>query len=313
MASALALGLLLVALPQMYGVGYPVLESAIRGEYLVGFLGLLLLGKMVATSLTIAIGGSGGVFVPSLFIGAMLGTGHGDLAQRILPGLLGAPGAYGLVGMAAVFAAASRAPMTAVIIIFELTGEYQIILPLMLAVALATAGSSLLSADTIYTLKFRRRGIDITAGRGPNVMQILRVGDATRPVPSALPQDPPLSAVFARLAQAEQDALPVVDRDGRYRGVVTSRQLESVMTNGTHGVSAADLAQQAPTLTVDQRLEHALNELVRDGVAGLPVVDDDARNVVGWLIHRDVLRAYHARLQASGQRRDADRHVGRSR
>ena len=302
-AGGLVLGLLLLALPEMYGVGYPVLENAIRGDYVVGFLVLLLVGKMLATSLTIAIGGSGGVFAPSLFIGAMLGTAYGALVQPLVPGLASPPGAYGLVGMAAVFAAASRAPMTAVIIIFELTGDYQNILPLMLAVALGTAGSSLLSGDTIYTLKLRRRGIDITAGRGLNFMQILRVGDAMESVPPALPQDLPLREVIARLARTERDALPVIDDEGRYRGVVTSRDVERAMT-ATRDASAGDLAQQAPTLTANQRIEQALDDLVRDDLAGLPVLADDGRSVVGWLTHHDVLRAYHARLHVTGPRGD---------
>lgn len=155
------LGLVLLVLPQMYGVGYPVLEGAIHGRYVVGALLAFLVGKIVATSLTMAIGGSGGVFAPSLFIGAMLGSAFGVGAHDLLPTATAGAGAYGLVGMAAVFAAAARAPITAVLIVFELTGDYSIILPLMLAVVVATGLSRLLAADTIYTLKLRRRGIDI--------------------------------------------------------------------------------------------------------------------------------------------------------
>ena len=114
----LVLGVLLVGLPQMYGVGYPVLERAIRGEYVLGFLGLLLVGKIVATSLTIGIGGLGGVFAPSLFMGAMLGSAYGDLMHQVLPGIAGQAGAYGVIGMAAVFAGVAQAPITASIIIF---------------------------------------------------------------------------------------------------------------------------------------------------------------------------------------------------
>ncbi len=146
----LGLGLVLLVLPEMYGVGYPVLESAIREQYGPGLLILFLIGKIVATSLTIAIGGSGGVFTPTLFMGAMLGTAYGGVLHAAWPDLTGPAGAYGLVGMGAVFAAAARAPMTAVISILELTGEYQLILPLMLAVALAAGTGRLLSRDTIF-------------------------------------------------------------------------------------------------------------------------------------------------------------------
>jgi len=146
----LGLGLVLLVLPELYGVGYPVLEGAIREQYGPGLLILFLIGKIVATSLTIAIGGSGGVFAPTPFMGAMLGTAYGGLLHAAWPDLIGPAGAYGLVGMGAVFAAAARAPLTAVVSVLELTGAYHLTLPLMLAVALAAGISHLLSRDTIY-------------------------------------------------------------------------------------------------------------------------------------------------------------------
>ena len=179
-AGGLLLGLLLLALPELYGVGYPPLEHAVRGQDVVWLLLALLAGKILATSLTLAIGGSGGVFAPSLFIGAMLGSAYGAGVHALLPGMTAPAGAYGLVGMGAVFAAAARAPITAVIIIFELTGDYRIILPLMFAIVIAAGLSRLLSLDTIYTLKLRRRGIDISRPRGVDLMRTLdrRPGDA---------------------------------------------------------------------------------------------------------------------------------------
>ncbi|WP_086679119.1 chloride channel protein, partial [Amycolatopsis pretoriensis] len=115
-AGGVFLGGLLLLLPQMYGVGYPVLQNAVEGKYVLGFLLLLLVGKIVATSLTIGIGGSGGVFAPSLFIGAMGGTAFGIVVHAWLPSLTASPGVYGLIGMGAAFAGAARAPITAVIV-----------------------------------------------------------------------------------------------------------------------------------------------------------------------------------------------------
>lgn len=155
------LGGLLIAVPQLYGVGYPVLQDAVHGRYLLGMLLLLMVGKMFATSLTIGIGGSGGVFAPTLFIGAMAGTAFGALAHEAFPHATEAAGAYGLIGMGAALAGATRAPITAVIILFELTGQYSIILPLMVAVAIAAGTGRLLSKETIYTAKLWRRGIDV--------------------------------------------------------------------------------------------------------------------------------------------------------
>jgi chloride channel protein, CIC family len=293
-AGGLVLGVLVLALPQMYGVGYPVLEGAIRGNYALAFLLLLLAGKLLATSLTIAIGGSGGVFAPSLFMGSMLGSAYGDMIQR-LPGLHGPAGAYGLVGMGAVFAAAARAPLTAVIIIFELTGDYQIILPLMLAIALATAGSRLLSADTIYTLKLRRRGVDIIRGRAADVMAWLRVRDAMGPVPAAISTDTLLPEIVTKLGGSELEALPLIDADGRYRGVITTRQLERALAETRPDIVVGELAEQPSTVSVSQSLKDALPQLLHGGTSGLPVLADDAATVVGWLTHRDVLHAYQSR------------------
>ena len=157
----LFLGGVLLVLPQMYGVGYPVLGNAVAGKYTIAFLCVLLIGKVVACSLTIGIGGSGGVFAPSLFCGAMLGAAFGAVVHGVGPDVVGSTGAYALVGMGALFAGAARAPITAVVILFELTGEYTIILPLMLAIVLATGVSHLVSHDTVYTRKLLRRGIDL--------------------------------------------------------------------------------------------------------------------------------------------------------
>jgi chloride channel protein, CIC family len=298
-AGGVMLGLLLFALPEMYGVGYPVLENAIRDQYATGFLLLLFVGKILATSLTIAIGGSGGVFAPSLFMGAMLGTAYGDFVRMFAPGIGGAAGGYGLVGMGAVFAAASRAPMTAVIIIFELTGDYQVILPLMLAVALATAGSGLLSADTIYTLKLSRRGIDLRRRRAADVLEQIRVHDAMRPVPPSVPSDTPLSELAGRLAATDVDALPVVDGDGRYRGIISARALERALGEPDERAIAGDLVEQAATLTAGQSLKQTVALLVRNEASGLPVLSDDQTRVVGWLTHRDLLHAYESHQTVS--------------
>ena len=296
-AGGILLGLLLFALPQMYGVGYPVLEGAIRGNYGLALLLLLLVGKIAATSLTIGIGGSGGVFAPSLFMGATLGTGYGLAMHHLLPGIVGPAGAYGLVGMGAVFAAAAQAPITSVLIIFELTGDYRIILPLMFAIVLATALSGVLTRDTIYTLKLRRRGINIRRGRAANLMEILTVAEAMKPVPAPLSEQEALNEMIARLTDEGWDALPIVDEEGAYLGTVTARQVEQAMRDNALDATARDLAQETPTLLPGQSLEQALGLLVRHETSGLPVLDPDARRVIGWVTHRDVLRAYNERLE----------------
>jgi CIC family chloride channel protein len=296
----LPLGLLLLALPQLYGVGYAPLEAAVKGQTGLELLVLLLIGKLVATSLTIGIGGSGGVFAPSLFMGGMLGTAFGIVAGAAAPGLVAPAGAYGLVGMGAVFAGAARAPITAVLILFELTGDYQIILPMMLAISLAAGVSGVLSSDTIYTLKLRRRGIDILRGQSANVMSLLSVRDAMGPVPDPLAADTSLTEAVDRFAVEGVEALPVVDADGSYRGTVTSYQLEEAMRTNVLDATAGDLAQDAPPLAGDDSLEHALRRLVTEEAPGLAVVESGDGRVIGWLTHRDVLAAYVARMGGPG-------------
>jgi CIC family chloride channel protein len=301
-AGGVLLGGLLLVLPQMYGVGYPVLQNGVAGRYAAAFLLVLLAGKMLATSLTIGIGGSGGVFAPSLFMGAMLGTASGDLLHVMVPQLAGPPGAYGLVGMGAVFAGAARAPITAVLIIFELTGDYAIVLPLMTAVVLAAGVSAKLSAGTIYTLKLRRRGTGILRGRPANVLEILTVADAMRPVPAPLASGTPLDQVIARFAADGCEALPVVEDDGTYRGTVTAREAEEAARSNTQDATAGQLARALPALHAGQTLHSALTTLLpRENSSGLPVLSADGTRLAGWLNHRDVLRAYATRLsQATG-------------
>lgn len=293
------LGLLLLALPEMYGVGYPVLQNAIHGGYVLWLLVALLAGKILATSMTIGIGGSGGVFAPSLFMGAMLGSAFGVVAAHLLPGLGLNAGAYGLVGMGALFAASARAPITAVLIIFELTGDYSIILPLMAAIVVSAGVSNILTKDTIYTLKLRRRGVELRGGRAANLMQVLQVADAMQAVPEGLDPRTPLAGLTSRLLDEARDALPVVDSHGMYRGTVTARRVEEAMRDSVLDAVAADLAMETTPVMAHESLEHALNVLVGNDRAGVPVVDRAHGPLVGWLTQRDVLLAYHERMQTN--------------
>jgi CIC family chloride channel protein len=292
----LLLGGLLLFLPQLYGVGYPALETAIHGGFALDLLALLFVGKVVATSLTIAIGGSGGVFAPSLYIGGMLGMAFGVIAGQLAPSVVSSPGAYALVGMGAVFAAAGRAPITSVLIMFELTGDYKIILPLMLAIALAAGVSSLFTQDTIYTLKLRRRGIDVMRGRPANMMEIITVSQAMRRVPEGVPAETTIGEFIGRFVGEGREALPVVDEAGIYRGVITAQEVEGAMRENALDATAGSLAYHLPALTPDESLERALTLLMRQEVSGLPVVTREGSRVIGWLTHRDILRAYAARI-----------------
>ncbi|MEH3153807.1 MAG: chloride channel protein [Gordonia paraffinivorans] len=286
----LLLGGLLLGVPQMYGVGYPVLEKAVEGHYVVAVLIGLLVAKMLATSLTIGIGGSGGVFAPTLFVGAMAGSAFGLIGHDVAPGIVGNAGAYGLVAMAAALAGATRAPVTSVVIIFELTGEYGIILPLMLAVAMAAGVSRLISDDTIYTRKLLRRGIDIDRAPDRDPFTELSVAQVVSPAPAALPADLAIDDAADALAAADHAMLPVVDGDGRYIGCVTSRGVaEALRIPHARAVTVEQITSLPDPVTADDGVDAVLDALAAHGTTGLPVLDDEHTRVVGWITHADVL------------------------
>jgi CIC family chloride channel protein len=254
----IALGLLLLAIPQLYGVGYPVMYRAVGGGYALWFLIILAAGKMVACSLTIGIGGSGGVFAPSLFIGATSGMAFGEIASHVLGPAAGQPALYAVVGMGAVFTSAARAPLTSLASVVEMTGDFSLTLPVMLAVAIATATSRALSYGTIYTTKLLRRGTDIDRPAPADVFQDLTVGDAMRPLTAAAPA-----------------------ADGAAGPGPAGYQMPGPVR-----------AQQSPeALLATESLQHALRRLAVHGRDGLPVVAAGEQQPRGWITSSDVLRA----------------------
>lgn len=285
----LLLGGLLFVLPEMYGVGYPVLQAGVEGRYALGFLVVLLFAKMLATSLTIGIGGSGGVFAPSLFCGAMFGAAFGHVVSLAAPDVVGPVGAYALVGMGAVFAGAARAPITAVVIMFELSGLYSIILPLMLAIVLATAISRALSSDTVYTLKLTRRGVDLSAPTGDPRLRDHTVRDVLEPAPPPLHPGTGLDEAARAVLGGGWSALPV-DEDGRFVGVVSARAVAEALGEPSEpGRTVGSLVERPPGVALETSLFDALAVLTTtDDGGGVPVLDPDDR-LLGWLSPQAVL------------------------
>ena len=181
-AGGIPLGLLLLALPQMYGVGYPVMDRVFAGNYVLWFVVILLVGKILATSLTLWIGGSGGVFAPSLFIGAATGTAFGDNCPSPVRAAVGPPALYGVVGMGGVFAGAAQAPLTAIASVAEMTGNFTLTLPIMLACGIAAQLARRITHGSIYTTKLLRRGIDIERPKALGALQALTVAEVMQPL-----------------------------------------------------------------------------------------------------------------------------------
>jgi len=299
-ACGIVLGLLLLAAPQLYGVGYPVIERVIANPYVLGFLLLLVVGKVVAASVTIGIGGSGGVFAPSLFIGAALGAAYGLVIHGLFGGLAGPPGVYGMIAMGAVFGAAARAPLTAVAGAFEMTGDHHIVLALMLTVVIAAAVSRRLSYGTIYTTKLLRRGIDIDRPRPSTLWQQLTVGDAMRPAPEGVAGTAALEEVVAALAPAAPGRHPASDTTSRPPPARRPVLEETASPPPEPGATAPAPSRRNPhALFRDETLEQGLRQLLLYGPGGLPVLGDDGQAVAGWVTSQDVLRAFAKQLGKS--------------
>ena len=181
-AGGLLLGLLLLALPQMYGVGYPVMDRVLANHYVLWFVILLMVGKILAASLTLWIGGSGGVFAPSLFTGAAAGMAFGIIVNHLFGPAVGPPALYGVVAMGGVFAAAAQAPLTAIASVAEMTGNFTLTLPIMLACGIAAQLAKRITYGSIYTTKLLRRGIDIERPKATGALQALTVEEAMQPL-----------------------------------------------------------------------------------------------------------------------------------
>jgi len=226
-----SIGLMALWYPEIYGVGYEAINEALQGNLLLNALLFLVVAKIVAVSLTIGSGGSGGIFAPSLFLGAMLGGAVGTLAHSLWPASTGGPGAYALVGMGAVVGATTHAPITAILIIFELTNDYKIILPLMITCIVATLLATQLKHGSIYTLKLLRRGIDIHGGQTINVLKSLKVEDVMREHYLMIGRAEPVMTVVSRFIDHPGDSVFVVDDGCRLAGVITIDEVRPIMAD----------------------------------------------------------------------------------
>ena len=273
----LALGAVLLALPEMYGVGYPVMDQAVGGHIVLWLLIILTFAKMATASLTIGIGGSGGVFAPSLFTGAMAGTAFGEVAHHAFGPAVGSPAIYGVVAMGAVFAAAAQAPLTAIASVVEMTGNFALTLPIMLAVGIAAGLSKRLTYGTIYTTKLLRRGTDIERPRPANLLQALTVANTMQPIPTGILRPEPAHPNGDEIPEAAVDAL--TDETGL-----------------TQAAGSVIDTRDVQALFADETLEQALRQLVLYGPDGLPVLAADRSGVIGWITSHDVLHAMAERV-----------------
>jgi len=286
--------------PQIFGVGYESIELALYGKIAIGLVSILVLVKILATSVTLGSGGSGGVFAPSLFIGAMLGESFGKLTQLIVPSIAIPSGACALVGMGAVFAGASHAPISAILIMFEMTGNYMIILPLMITCIISTVVVRRFTGESIYTLKLRRRGIDIKKFRRLDLMEMITVSETM--VRNVITIDENITIKNADLmlkSTHPHRVFPVTDLKGNLVGMVTRKDISEALTPE----KVETLVKEIMTRDIivcypDENLRTALQKLGGKEIGRIPVVErGNPSHIIGLITREGIIAAYNESLK----------------
>jgi chloride channel protein, CIC family len=290
----LAVGAMGLWLPEVWGNGYETVSRILAAEYTGRVLLVLFLAKIVATTFTVSSGGSGGIFTPTLFVGASLGGAFGIGVHALFPHATAGPGPYALVGMAGAIAATTHAPLTAILMLFELTGDYEIILPLMLVCATAYGTSRLIRRDSIYTAELRRRGIDWGGAPEERMLRSLCARDVMRTDVPLLPESLPLSEIVRIFTTTHVDALFVGDKQGRFIGIIELRSVLGALREQELDplVIAYDLATPSVVCFPDESLLVLNEKLWLRDLSGLPVVQsDDDRRFLGVVRRADLASA----------------------
>lgn len=295
----LALGAIGYVYPQILGVGYETVTSALNEGIAFPLMLTLILVKILAMSLTLGAGGSGGVFAPSLFVGAMLGGTFGSAVNQFFPAISAGYGSYALVGMAAVFAATSRATFTAIVILFEMTLDYSIILPLMFACVVADQVSVALVKDsTIYSLKLKRKGIPFVSDLGVNVLAVTPIREIMTANVKTVHVEATLRQSQEVISQSRHAVYPVVNSKGVFMGTVRTIDIDEAIQAKGPDVKISEVA--LGTVSVAYGSETVLSGLKRVGHSRDPriiVVDRRTKVVVGIVSSTDLLRLSSRELE----------------
>jgi chloride channel protein, CIC family len=285
--------------PQILSGGYGTIQKALMGELPVALMFTLAFLKIAATSFTISSGGSGGVFGPSLFIGAMLGGAVGQLAHAWFPGIVSSPGAFALVGMAAFFAGVAKAPIGALLMVCEMTGGYHLIVPIMFTSVVTIMLSQRWSLYEKQVLnKFHSPAH--RADRVINILQDLSVRDVYRPdAPvTILPEDMTFGQLRRLITISRESVFPVVNDDFQLTGILSVRDIRTVMfeESVTDLLILRDLVLPPVSVALDDSLSEALLKFLETGYGRIPIEDNET-GVIGMLDLQDLLARYQLELQ----------------
>jgi H+/Cl- antiporter ClcA/CBS domain-containing protein len=301
---AVAFGIVGLVVPRSLGVGYDAISDVLASRLALGTVAAIGLAKLLAWWVALASGTSGGTLAPLLLISGCFGTLVGEAVEHLAPGVQVAPGAFALVAMAATFGASVGATFTAIVFLFELTRDYQIILPLMLASVLAELLASAFLGDTLMTEKLTRRGVRVQGDYGADVLASSSVRDVMSTDLQTVRDDATLASARRLLEHGHHGAFPVIDADGRCVGIIAREDLLSADI-GPHA-SVRDVAS-TDVVTIDPGASvlDALELLLTEGIGHLPVIDDG--RLVGLLTRTDVLRTRKRQLEL--ERRQEGAHL----
>ena len=296
----LLLGSLAIFYPQVLADGYQTIRLTLYGNMEVWLLVILVFGKILATCFTLGSGNSGGIFAPSLFIGAVAGGAFGVLVNWLFPDVTATPGAYALVGMAGLVAGATHAPITALLIIFEMTSDYRIILPLMVTVVFSALIAGRLFPHSIYTVKLFKRGIDLRGGKDINVLKSHAVSEVMDPNFETIPAARTLLDIFHTIENSRESYFVVVDRNGNMRGMLSFQDIRNLLSSHTldYLVIAQDLVSpETVVLHTNDDLDKAYLLFGQRGYLLIPVVDPkEPKKVLGVLRRDDLIDFYNKQL-----------------
>lgn len=288
------IGAIGLGLPHIFGVGYDSIDASLQNRMGFWIAFLLIFAKILSTSLTIGSGGSGGIFAPSLFMGAMTGNFIGSIFHYYFPQSISSPGAFALVGMGAVVAASTHAPLTAIIIIFELTNDYKIILPLMLTCIIASLITVGLHKESIYTMKLKRRGILFKEGRELNILRSLFVKDLISQDYEMFLNTERAGKIIDQAIGGKHHSFQIIDADKNYVGCFSLNQLKKLVLQKElidSFVIAEDIAVPGIQIDYEDNLERAMEIFGREDVAEIAVLKD--KKFFSVIKRKDVIEAYN--------------------
>lgn len=294
---AFLVGCLGIFLPEIMGNGYEFIEKSLHENILFPILVLLVFFKVVATSITLGSGGAGGVFAPALFIGAMTGGSFGYVVHRLFPYLTATPGAYATVGIGAFLAATTHAPLTGIFLLFEMTGNYKIIVPLMFSSIIGTLIAKRLYHDSIDTAELTRKGIKLHAGKEQSIMGRIKVADVLVSDVVTVTPETPLHRLIEVMIEKERFYIPVVDSAGEMAGIVSIHDVRPVLLEErvTYIVNAGDIATvNVIVLAPEDDLNMAMEKFSMKDIEEIPVVErKGSKKIIGMVQRKDIIDVYN--------------------